>query len=280
MGAAEKLDLNTAPDQPGYYRDLPNEVYHSGPGISKSQLDLVRKSPSLLQWSKNAPEDEQKKTALNVGDAVHAKLLEPHRFDAEYAVAPDVDGRTKEGKKAIAEFRETLGNRTALTADEARVVELIHGSVMAHPHAKWIATAKGDVEASIYWTDPGTGLLCRCRPDKLIPEHGWIVDVKTTADINKFSRSVWDYRYHVQDAFYSEGYRQHFGEAPAGFMFLVISTSIECGRYPVRLFLLDEMAKAKGQDHMREDLNTVYDCELSGEWPGVETIGLPHWVNY
>lgn len=265
--------------KPGYYKDLPNEQYHSGPGISKSQLDLIHKSPSLLQWSRTAPEDDEKKSALNVGDAVHALLLEPERFRAEYAVGPKGAPRnTKAGKEKWAEFEAGLNGQTVLTAEEGRKIELIYGSVMAHPNAKWLIEAKGDAEASIYWNDPETGLLCRCRPDKLITEHGWIVDVKTTADMSKFARSVYDFRYHVQDQFYSEGYKQHFGEEPAGFLFLVVSTSIECGKYPVRLFCLDAEAKARGRAIMREDLATVAECERSGDWPGIETLSLPRWA--
>lgn len=274
------MNAKTEIIQPGYYTDLSNDQYHAGPGISKSQLDLIHRSPSLLQWSKAAPEDEEKKAALNIGDAVHALILEPERFREEYAIGPkDAPRNTKAGKEKWAEFEASLKEgQTVLSADEGRKVELIYGSVMAHPHARWIAEAKGDAEASIYWTDPETGLLCRCRPDKLITEHGWIVDVKTTADMSKFSRSVWDYRYHVQDAFYSEGYKQHFGQEPAGFLFLVVSTSIECGKYPVRLFCLDDEAKAKGRASMLEDMATLAECERTGEFPGIETLSLPRWA--
>lgn len=265
---------------PGYYPGLANDQYHLGPGVSKSQLDLIRKAPSLLQWSKAAPEDEEKKASLNIGDAVHALLLEPDRFRAEYAIGPkDAPRNTKAGKERWAKFEAGLREgQTVLTADEGHKIELIYGSVMAHPHARWIIEAKGDAEASIYWRDPETGLLCRCRPDKLIRDHGWIVDLKTTADMSKFSRSVWDYRYHVQDAFYSEGYKQHFGEQPAGFLFLVVSTSIECGKYPVRLFCLDIEAKQRGHEEMREDLATLAECEATGTFPAIETLSLPHWV--
>lgn len=272
MGAAEKLIA------PGYYTDISNEAYHAGPGVSKSQLDLVRKCPALLQWAKAAPEDEEKKTALNVGDAVHAILLEPKRFAAEYAVWSGANRSTKEGKAKWEEFEAGLNGRTVLSAEECRKIELIRESVLAHPHARWIIEAEGDVEASIYWNDPVTGLLCRCRPDKLINKFGWIVDVKTTADMSKFARSVYDYRYHVQDAFYSDGYGEHFGEMPSGFVFLVVSTSIECGRYPVRLFSLDPEAKSIGRREYQDDLASLKDCQSSGEWPAIETLSLPRWA--
>ncbi len=264
---------------PGYYRDLSNEAYHRGPGISKSQLDLIHKSPALFQWSKAAPEDEEKKAALNIGDAVHAILLEPHRFAEQYAIGPaDAPRNTKAGKEKWEEFEATLTGQTVLTADEGRKVHLIRESVMAHPHARWLVEAEGDAEASIYWKERSTGLLARCRPDKTIPSLGWIADVKTTADMSKFARSVYEYRYHVQDPFYCDGYAEHFGEQPAAFVFLVVSTSIECGKYPVRLFTLDLEAKSIGRDTYLEDMAIYADCMRTGEWSGLETISLPYWA--
>lgn len=272
MGAAENLI------SPGYYTDISNQAYHSGPGVSKSQLDLLHTCPALLQWAKAAPEDEENKSALNVGDAVHAILLEPARFPAEYAVWSGAPRNTKAGKEEWEEFEKHLNGRTVLSTEECRKIELIRESVLAHPHARWMVEAAGDVEASIYWNDLATGLLCRCRPDKLITKFGWIVDVKTTADMSRFSRSVYDYRYHVQDPFYSDGYAAHFGESPAGFVFLVVSTSIECGRYPVRLFVLDQEAKSIGRKTYQIDLATLYSCQQSGEWPAIETLSLPRWA--
>ncbi|MDG9858458.1 PD-(D/E)XK nuclease-like domain-containing protein [Pseudomonas nitroreducens] len=265
--------------QPGYYRDLSNEVYHGGEGVSKSQLDLIRKSPALFQWAKSAPEDEEKKAALNMGDAVHAILLEPNRFAEQYAIGPaDAPRNTKAGKEKWEEFEAGLSGQTVLTADEGRKIKLIRESVLAHPQARWLIETEGDAEASIYWNERSTGLLARCRPDKTINRLGWLVDVKTTADIEKFSRSAYDYRYHVQDSFYSDGYEAQFGEQPAGFVFLVVSTSIDCGRYPVRLFAMDTEAKMAGRQAYLEDMATYADCMQSGEWSGLETLSLPYWA--
>ncbi|MBD1555246.1 PD-(D/E)XK nuclease-like domain-containing protein, partial [Pseudomonas typographi] len=171
-----------------------------------------------------------------------------------------------------------LDGKTALDAETGRKLKLIRESVMAHPHARWLMEAQGDVEASIYWNDPTEGVLCRCRPDKAIPNMGWLVDVKTTADIGKFERSLYEYRYHVQDSFYTDGYAAHFGEEPQAFVFLVVSTSIECGKYPVRLFVLDFEGKAIGRTTYKRDLASYAECIRSNEWPAIETISLPYWA--
>lgn len=263
---------------PGYYQGVPNEDYHKGPGVSKSQLDLINKSPSLYLWSLTAPEDDEKKTALNVGDACHALILEPHRFDAEYAIGPDSPKNTKAGKDAWAKFEESLGKRQVLSFAEGRKVKLLRESVMAHPLARQLIEAQGDVEASIYWNDEITGRLCRCRPDKTLTELGWLVDLKSTADMGKFARSVADYRYHVQDAFYSDGYAAHFGKQPQGFLFVAFSTSIECGRYPVRVFQLDTQARTQGRYEYQSNMAVYDECLRSGAWRGIESLSLPYWA--
>lgn len=266
--------------QPGYYRDLTNEAYHGGEGVSKSQLDLIAKAPALFQWNKSAPEDPEKSKALDFGDATHAFLLEPERYKAQYAVGPaNAPRNTKAGKEAWEEFEATLTDgQVVLAAEQGRQLQLIRESVMAHPHARWLIETAGDVEASIYWSDEREGVLCRCRPDKAIPALGWLMDLKTTADMARFTRHFHDYRYHVQDSFYSDGYAAEFGELPAAFVFLVVSTGIDCGKYPVRLFTMDLEAKAAGRAEYQHNLSTYADCLRHNEWPAIETLSLPYWA--
>lgn len=263
--------------KPGYYRDLENEAYHAGPGYSKTTLDLVHKSPALVQWNRTAPRDDDV-AAVDIGDAFHAYLLQPERFAAEYITAPNVDRRTKVGKEEYSDFLNRAGGKTVLSDDDSRKLALMRESALAHPTARKLVEAAGDVEASIYWIDPDTGLLCRCRPDKLVDAHRIILDVKTCADIDRFGTSVNDYRYHVQDPFYSEGYERHFGEAPSAFLFLAVSTTRDAGRYPVRLFALPPSEREAGRVEYRRDLATIAECERTGIWPGIETVSRSAWA--
>ncbi|EAW0685172.1 exonuclease VIII, partial [Salmonella enterica] len=233
----------TVPDdiQPGIYYDIPNEAYHAGPGVSKSQLDDIADTPAIYLWRKNAPVDTEKTKSLDTGTAFHCRVLEPEEFSKRFIIAPEFNRRTSAGKEEEKTFLEecTRTGRTVLTAEEGRKIELMYQSVMALPLGQWLVESAGYAESSVYWEDPETGILCRCRPDKIIPEFHWIMDVKTTADIQRFRTAYYDYRYHVQDAFYSDGYRAQFGEIPT-FVFLVASTTAECGRYPVEIFMMGE----------------------------------------
>ncbi|MGK4751666.1 RecE family exodeoxyribonuclease, partial [Salmonella enterica] len=265
--------------QPGIYYDIPNEAYHAGPGVSKSQLDDIADTPAIYLWRKNAPVDAEKTKSLDTGTAFHCRVLEPEEFSKRFIIAPEFNRRTSAGKEEEKTFLEECARtgRTVLTAEEGRKIELMYQSVMALPLGQWLVESAGYAESSVYWQDPETGILCRCRPDKIIPEFHWIMDVKTTADIQRFRTAYYDYRYHVQDAFYSDGYRAQFGEIPT-FVFLVASTTAECGRYPVEIFMMDEDAKLAGQREYRRNLQTLAECLNNDEWPAIKTLSLPRWA--
>ncbi|EPW2018941.1 PD-(D/E)XK nuclease-like domain-containing protein, partial [Escherichia coli] len=265
--------------EPGIYYGVSNENYHAGPGVSKSQLDDIADTPALYLWRKNAPVDTTKTKTLDLGTAFHCRVLEPEEFSNRFIVAPEFNRRTTAGKEEEKAFLMECAStgKTVITAEEGRKIELMYQSVMALPLGQWLVESAGHAESSIYWEDPETGILCRCRPDKIIPEFHWIMDVKTTADIQRFKTAYYDYRYHVQDAFYSDGYEAQFGVLPT-FVFLVASTTVECGRYPVEIFMMGEEAKLAGQQEYHRNLRTLADCLNTDEWPAIKTLSLPRWA--
>lgn len=307
----------SAPTEPGHYFGIPNEVYHAGPGVSKSQLDLLHKAPALLEWSKNAPRDEEARAQVDIGDALHALVLEPERFDAEYVVEfqppagalvtvedlknacdergigytskdtkpsltaklLDMDPDAPVLEKLRSDWARSIGKRRILTVEEVRKLSFMRGSLMAHPFARALLEAPGPVESCIYWIDPATGLLMRMRPDKLASfgQVEIIADVKITGDMDAFARSIDEYRYHVQDAVYNEGYEQHF-KRQAKFVLVVVSSKREMGRYPVRCFELDQDDRIAGQNAMRQDVETYVECQRTGKWPGIERISRTEWA--
>ncbi|EBK8056708.1 PD-(D/E)XK nuclease-like domain-containing protein, partial [Salmonella enterica subsp. enterica serovar Cerro] len=81
----------TVPDdiQPGIYYDIPNEAYHAGPGVSKSQLDDIADTPAIYLWRKNAPVDTEKTKSLDTGTAFHCRVLEPEEFSKRFIIAQE-----------------------------------------------------------------------------------------------------------------------------------------------------------------------------------------------
>lgn len=265
--------------KPGIYYDISNEDYHGGKGVSKSQLDYLAECPALYKWVKNAPVDDDKTGALDIGTAFHCLLLEPDEFSKRFLVPKPINRMTKAGKEEYAEMikrADDLG-QVLITAEENKKLLLMRDSALAHPIAKWLIECDGKTESSIYWRDSDTDILCRCRPDKFIEEFNWIGDVKTSADITRFRAHSYDYRYHVQDPFYSDGVKTITGSNPV-FVFLVVSTVINCGRYPVQTIVLDDIAKDAGRNEYKRNLQTLLECERTTEFPGLQTISLPYWA--
>lgn len=272
------VDTSKAVPQ-GLVLGLSNEEYQSGPGVSKSQLDDIAESPATYIWRKYAPVDEEKLKALDMGTALHCLLLEPDKFKERFIIAPEFNRRTNAGKeeeKAFLASCSELG-KTIMSAEEGRKLQLMRESVFAHPDARWLLEQDGICEGSIYWTDRETDELCRIRPDKKLSHHPILVDVKKVEDMARFERHIEEFRYHVQDAMYSDGFRQIYGDDP-DFIFLAVSSSIECGRYPVRVRPLELEWKESGKDLYRRDLHRYHECRVSNEWHDLIPLTRPTWA--
>lgn len=242
---------------------LTNTEYRAADAISKSDLDLVNKSPDLLEWVRNAPAAPN--DTADIGNAAHCALLEPDRFATDYVNMPSFDKRTNAGKADAAAFVEANKNNTVLSADDFDMVLAMRDSVLAHPLANKLLTSPGQSEASIFFEVDG--IKCKCRPDRIVDSSVFgchiIADVKTTDDIDKFHWSIRDYRYHVQDAYYSDGYFQLTGEWPR-FLFVVVSKKRVFGRHPVRVFELTQDDKDEGRAEFMADLERYQEFKAFG----------------
>ncbi|SET16706.1 PD-(D/E)XK nuclease-like domain-containing protein [Thorsellia anophelis] len=263
----------------GIFDNMLNEEYQRSQGVSKSQLDLIACSPNTFLWNKKAPVDTSKLNALNMGSALHCLLLEPEEFSKRFIFAPTVNRRTKEGREIEANFlkKQEKSGVTIMTNEEHQKLMLLRESVFAHPAAKKLLELEGYAERSIYWNDKETGELCRSRFDKQLKDYPIIVDIKKTAQIDKFSSLIHDYRYHVQEAMYKDGFFNHFGE-PAQFLFIVVSETINCGKYPVRIFELDADYSAVGHKLFRKNLELYHQCKTTNDWGFSEIITAPKWI--
>lgn len=66
---------------------MTNAEYHGGPGVSKSLLDLIARSPAHMKAALDRPPEERTPTAAQaIGTAFHALVLEPGVFAKEYTL--------------------------------------------------------------------------------------------------------------------------------------------------------------------------------------------------
>lgn len=174
--------------------------------------------------------------------------------------------------------------KTVLTADQWDQLHAMRDAVMAHPAASYLMNLPGKAEQSVYWIDPKTGVLCRCRPDYWT-ESNIIVDVKTCIDASPeaFAKSIYNWRYHVQDVMYCDGVKIATGDEPK-FVFLAVEKDacvINGEAKGVAVYVLDEESRAVGLKEYRQALNEYASCLESGKWPGycdkVQIISIPGW---
>jgi exodeoxyribonuclease VIII len=257
--------------------DLTNAEYHASPAISKSGLDLIRRAPYLYAYRRENPQEQT--PAMRLGTLTHTVVLEPDLFERETAVRPEgIDRRTSAGKADWAAFELEAEGREIVTNEEGAKLAAIRDAVRSHPAAAKALAGSPMIEQSIFWD--ADDIACRCRPD-CVTEKGVIVDLKTTRDASPdgFAKSVAQYRYHVQAAFYSDGYRAAFGEAPRGFVFIAVETEPP---YLVAVYVASETMTSRGRIEYQTDLDTFRECLASDCWPGYSssplTLDLPKWA--
>ena len=258
--------------------NLPNDTYHAANGYSKSSLDLINQSPALYVWSNNCPVDEDKMRTFDVGSAFHAMLLEPHKFDSEYFVGLDIPKRSNAEKAAHAEHEDANKGKILISSQDKKMLDLMVGSVNAHPMSAILKRENGVAEKSIFWRDPETSLVFKIRPDFVCKhgDHHTIIDVKSVANVNDFEKSVGDRRYHVQDAFYSWVYENAVGVEPL-FAFCATSKQVECGKYKTRFCVLSASEKLEGNLQFISDIESLSWCVELNDFDHFEEIERPSW---
>lgn len=258
------------------------EAYHCGPGISKTGLDHIAVSPARfysLHLDPARPPEKERAGQLE-GQLAHCAILEPAEFDKRYAVGPDVSRATKAWK----EWEATLpAGVVAIKPDQRETALRQAESVRKLPDVAE-ALGSGRPEVSAYWIDPETGVLCRCRPDWTHPasESGVILlDVKTYSDASpdEFARQIARKRYHVQDAYYSDGYARASGKEVLAFIFVAVETEWP---YAASAVMLDDQGRDAGRALYRRDLDTYARCLQANAWPGygsaIHQVSLPAWA--
>lgn len=255
---------------------LSNEEYHADREyLSKSWLDKLAISPAKLKSSLDEPDEQT--LAMEIGSMTHAYILEHEEFEKRYAVQPKFDGRTTEGKAQKAVWaRQNIGKKP-ITEDYMEMLQCMKQSVFAHRNAGKLLSDNGEAELSVY--AELEGVKCKCRLDWLVMK-GIIVDLKTTEDASKtgFSKSVWQYRYMVQHAFYMDICKAACLEI-TDFIFLAVEKSKP---YQVALYKLDDESVNIGRDMYKKQLELYKSCVELDSWPSygheIETLSLPKWA--
>lgn len=272
--------------------DCTNAEYHARPEHSRGQLsDLFDSAPDYhgKHIAKTIPHEH--KSAWDLGDVVHAYVLEPATVDAVVIEIPIDTFRTKSGgvpkvplnTSDCDKWKSDHPGLIHFTPAQFAEVRQMVANVKAHPVAAHLLKHATFFEHTVIWTDPETGLDLRARPDMICEfEEGFVVpELKTAKSIkpHAFAKAALEYGYHRQQHHYSEGVEALYGPV-LQFPFVVVETSAP---YQCEVFSLEprEVELGWAQNHaVRRDLvrRLAEDDWHSPTWGKVLPISYPNYA--
>jgi exodeoxyribonuclease VIII len=260
--------------EPGIYPNVPMGTYAAIEAVNASALKHAKRS---MEHVKAALDGRMgfDSPATDFGTLGHSFVLEPDTINEHYIIDPGPESfRTSKGD-IPASHRQTLAFKEWVKAQAPRKVvagedfaraKQLADSVSACKRARDMLGNEGRNECVLIWIDPKTGVLCKCRVDRL--RDTWILDLKTTRDAGfVFERQISTLDYILQAAFYRRGAAELDGIVrPVG----LIAVESE---YPfgVRAAPFDDAQLDEADQRIDAYLAQVRTCQLSDVWPGYES---------
>lgn len=222
--------------------------------------------------------------SLKLGKAAHCAVLEPSRFLSDHAVWIE---RSKDGKKAAPRnggrwdsFVEEHHGKTLLTLKEYFHAVRIRESIVSDATAmKYLESGAPEVSMQF----PLLGRQCKARVDWLTKyqSRATIVGLKSARDVREFlfGSQAARLHYHIQWAYYFDGYAAITGEAPR-----MIEISVEnAPPYDVVVYNIPNEIVVAGREKYTELLHALDECERFNSWPGIGNgaeldLSFPSWA--
>lgn len=257
----------------GIIDNLPIADYHADHALSKSGIKFLLdegKTPQhFYHHFRKEKQPKREPTADQlIGLALHDFELSPEIFDNQYVEWK----QPKRGNDwtAFKAFSEKA-DQYVLTTKEMECVHEMSNALRSHPEAKYLLPSVNKAaraETSFFWTDPQTGLRCKCRTDILIPDMAVMVpDLKTCRSASKeaFQWDIYKFGYDIQDAAYTTGVNLLMPDEVQDFIFICIEKEPP---YCVALHRLTPEYKKIGYHRFRKGIGIMARCEASGVFPG------------
>jgi exodeoxyribonuclease VIII len=280
------------PTKPGMYDGIPFTDYCLRlKGANSTMLrQFLHETPSRVYYLMTHPEKAKDSVALRLGHATHAAVLEPERFEEEYARIPKFDLRTNEGKAGALKWAEDHPTQARLLPDKYDETLAMRDALLAHPLASKLLGAPGRTEVTVLFSipvwknretgeiacqpeSPGKGFVragevaCKARIDKLISWENWstVLDLKTDRDASLagFGKACEKFSYHAQAAMYLDAL-DILAPRKRRFIHVVVDKRPP---HDVAVRELDEPELREGRAAYRFALATYIQCKKSGVWP-------------
>lgn len=238
--------------------------------LSYSSLKEFAKSPSHYIHYINAKREPSKE--MNFGSLLHCMIMYSQQFTELFAVAPDVDKRTKDGKATWEQFVSQNEGKTVVTGEDVDTAHEITAKLFSNSNIKDVVHGCSEFEKE--WRTEIDGLPFRGFLDGV--SDNYILEVKSTSDANpsSFSRDFHNRMYYIQAALYKMATGKDI-------MYLVVET-----KAPYNSFLApitDEYIQY-GINEISKLTNKFQTCMVLNGWDtGYDfmkdiVLDLPPWI--
>ena len=250
---------------------ISNKEYREREGISSTELKKIMITPAHYRHWKDNPE-ETDTTSLLFGRAAHKYILETYDFYNEFAVAPNFDRRTREGKAQYSLFCDQSEGKDIITQEQFEQIDAMRTMAYSTPFVSKLLS--GEKELSFFGVDEETGLKIKARPDCITDFNGEhiLIDFKTctNAENTKFYRDSIKFAYDLQLAMYRAILKQNTGH---NYKVVIIATE-KTAPYVTNVFQLSEEYLKGGEELYKEMLRVYKECSDSGNWYGYMKDGI------
>lgn len=267
------------PAEDGVYADISDTDYHSDRDSlsSSGARTLLWEAPAKFLAEQQKPPNP--KPEYDFGHVAHRLILGK---GSEIVV---VDADTWRGAEAGQARKDAwAAGEVPILAKDYETAKTMAARVREHPTAGALL-AVGDAEVSGWWHDEPTDARLRWRGDWLHPGRSRLIitDYKTTknAHPDAFAKSIADYRYHQQDAWYRDGVIANEVDADPLFLFIAQEKT------PPYLVSVNETRPddlERGRQLNRKAIELYAQCRKTGQWPGygdgINTADFPNYQRY
>lgn len=277
-------DIKTDSIVHGIFERIDESNYRHTPGLNPSTIVERRRSALHAKWAYENPGETDTPAKL-FGRCCHSLLLEPDTFKDEWAIAPNVDRRTKKGKATYDEFLASSAGKQVIAANGALGFETVLKCVeaaVAKPQLKELL-ASGVREVPVF-TGEG-GLQCKGRIDfvSTVTPEAVIIDPKFTNDVTPegFGRSCARFGYHLKMPMYAEWFRRESGKQIGDVILVAVENKppFDCVLYPLNPLQLED-----GWAQAQELIGKIHDDIHRGVYHGCDEgrpyaeLDIPFWA--
>ena len=293
--------------------------YHDIPALNASSISDYMRSP-LHFWMHSSlnPDRERKgKTpAMTFGSLCHCLVLEPEAFDKEFVVfeksyfpnALDTAEELKafvekHGEKPVSkgkkkdfidqakrlsstveiwdEIKESIKSdaRDIITEDQHKHAIAMRDAMYANSSVRKLL-GNGCSEQPVLWQREEGGMQCKAKLD--YSREGLLIDYKTTADASHatFGKSIANFGYHRQMAWYMDAFKHKYGERPKGAIIIAQEKDLP---EAIGIYSISSEALAIGQAECDRAYAEISERLLLSKWEAypesIQELDLPRWYN-